>query len=135
MSRYKHWWYPNIARALKEYPQLVLKKDELRKNLITAKYSPEPRGGSAARSTENVALKDLPPAEAALVDAIDSALDEISRRKDGIEIVRLVDLVYFRRSHTIQGAAMVTNLSEVTARRKLGDFITLVAKKLCYLPK
>ena len=133
MSRYKHWWYPNVARALKAYPALILKKDEIRRNSIIAKYSSDPRAGGATRSTEDVALRDLPPGEAAIVDAIEAALDEVSRRRDGFEVVRLVDLVYFRRSHTIQGAAMVTNLTEITARRKLGDFINLVAKKLCYL--
>lgn len=133
MSRYKHWWYPNVARALKAYPALILKKDEIRRNSIIAKYSSDPRAGGATRSTEDVALRDLPPGEAAIVDAIAAALDEVSRRRDGFEVVRLVDLVYFRRSHTIQGAAIATNLTEITARRKLGDFINLVAKKLCYL--
>lgn len=133
MSSYRHWWTPNVARALKEYPRLIAKKDELRKTALIAKYSTDPRNKNATRSTENIALKDLPPAEAATVDAISSALDEISRRRDGDEIIRLVDLVHFRRSHTLYGAAMVLNMSEITAKRKNGDFIKLVAKKLGYM--
>ena len=133
MSHYKHWWYPNISRALKAYPSLIAKKDELRKQNIIAKYSPDPRAGGTSRATENIALKDLPPAEAALVDAIESALDEISRRRDGEYIVRLIDLVSFRQTHTIQGAAAVLNMSEKTARRRHGDFIILTARKLGYM--
>ena len=133
MSSYRHWWQPNVARALKEYPALIAKKDEIRRIALIAKYSADPRSGNASRSTENIALKDLPPAEAALVDAIDGALEEISRRRDGDEIIRLIDLVHFRRSHTLYGAAMVLNMSEITAKRKNGDFIRLVAKRLGYL--
>lgn len=135
MSSYRHWWTPNVARALKEFPALIAKKDELRKTSIIAKYSSDPRSGTAQRTTENIALTDLPPAEAALVDAIESALDEISRRRDGDEILRLIDLVHFRRSHTLYGAAVALNMSEITAKRKNGDFIRLVAKKLGYFQK
>lgn len=135
MSRYRHWWYPNIARELKAYPALLAKKDALRGQTVIAKYSPDPKGGGASRSTENIALKDLPPREAASVDAISSALDEVARRKDGGDIIKLVDMVYFRGSHTIQGAAIALNMTEITARRKNGDFITSVAKKLGYLSK
>lgn len=133
MSTYRHWWTPNVARALKEFPALIAKKDALRHTSIIAKYTPDPPGGSAGRATENIALKDLPPAEAALVDAVESALDEVSRRRDGDEIIRLVDLVHFRRSHTLYGAAVALNMSERTAKRKNGDFILLVAKKLGYI--
>ncbi len=133
MSHYRHWWYPNISRALKAYPSLIAKKDEIQRLNIIAKYSGEPSGGGASRSTEEIAIRDLPPAEAALVDAIGSALDEISRRRDGDYIVRLIDLVYFRQTHTIQGAAAVLNMSEKTARRRHGDFIILTARKLGYL--
>lgn len=133
MSKYRHWWYPNIARELRAYPALLAKKDALRGQTVTAKYSPDPKGGGASRSTENIALKDLPPREAASVDAISSALDEVARRKDGGDIIKLVDMVYFRRSHTIQGAALTLSMTEITAKRKNGDFITLVAKKLGYL--
>lgn len=135
MSTYKHWWHPNVARALKAYPALIAKKDELRKQNIIAKYSPDPRAGGTSRATENIALKDLPPAEAALVDAISSALEEVSRRKDGDEIIRLIDLVYFRGTHTLYGAAAALNMTEVTAKRKNGDFIRTAAKKLGYLEK
>ena len=135
MSQYKHWWFPNVARALKAYPALIAQKDAIRRQNIIAKYSNEPRAGGSSRQTENIALKDLPPGEAAIVDAISSALDEISRRKDGDDIIRLIDLVYFRKSHTLQGAAMALAMSEITAKRKNGDFIRLTAKKLGYLEK
>ena len=133
MSRYKYWWYPNIARALKAYPGLIAKKDDIQRQNIIARYSAEPSGVGASRSTEDIALRDLPPAEAALVDAISSALDEASHRRDGEYIVRLIDLVYFRQTHTIQGAATALHMTEKTARRKHGDFITTTAKKLGYL--
>lgn len=133
MSHYRHWWYPNISRALKAYPSLIAKKDDIQRLNIIAKYSGEPSGGGASRSTEEIAIRDLPPAEAALVDAISSAMDEISRRRDGDYIVRLIDLVYFKQTHTIQGAAAVLNMSEKTARRRHGDFIILTARKLGYL--
>lgn len=134
MSKYKHWWFPNVARALKAYPALIAQKDALQRQKIIAKYSPDPRAGGSTRATENAALKDLPPGEAAIVDAISSALDEISRRRDGDEIIRLIDLVYFRQTHTLQGAALSLAMSERTAQRKNGDFIQLTAKKLGYLP-
>ena len=61
--------------------------------------------------------------------AVQQAIDETDRMENGKERLQVVDLVFFRQTHTLEGAAMMIPCSERTARRWHTDFIKLVAKK------
>ena len=61
--------------------------------------------------------------------AVQQAIDETDRMENGKERLQMVDLVFFRQTHTLEGAAMMIPCSERTARRWHTDFIKLVAKK------
>lgn len=61
--------------------------------------------------------------------AVEGAIAETERLVDGAERLRLIDLVLWKRTHTLQGAAMAVYVSERTAQEWHRQFIRLVGKK------
>lgn len=128
MSKYRHWWRPNVERALHVYPYLKAAKQDVQAQSVTASYFGMPRGGGPSRSTENAAMRMLSPQEEKLVDAVDRAIAEISHHRDGAEVLRIVKMVDFDRRYTVEGAAMALYMHRVTASEKRTRFIDLVGK-------
>ena len=62
-------------------------------------------------------------------DAVQNAIDKTLEKDDGKDRIKVIELVFFRQTHTIDGAAQVVCCSERTARRWHTDFIRLVAKE------
>ncbi len=129
MSRYQHWWWPNVARALRTYPYLKALQQSDPNVIVTPSYSGMPRGGGNSRPTEHVATqRKLSAREEDFVNAVDRALSIVAQWPDGAITVRLIDLVDFKRTHTIDGAAIRLHMSERTARRRRWKFIALVGE-------
>lgn len=128
MSKYRHWWRPNVERALRVYPYLKAAKQAAQAQSVTPSYSGMPRGGGTSRSTENAALRHFSPQEEKLLDAVDRAIAEISRHRDGAEVLNIVKMVDFDRRYTVEGAAMALYMHRVTASEKRTRFIDLVGK-------
>ena len=61
--------------------------------------------------------------------AVEAAIEETKQRIDGAERIRLIDLVLWKRTHTLQGAAMAVYVSERTAQEWHRQFIRLVGQK------
>ncbi|MCI8594100.1 MAG: hypothetical protein HFF09_02450 [Oscillospiraceae bacterium] len=62
--------------------------------------------------------------------AVEAALGAITSLPDGKERRGIVERVLFRRSHTLEGAALAEAVSYMTARRYQGDFIARVAEAM-----
>lgn len=61
--------------------------------------------------------------------AVAEAIAETEQLVDGAERLRLIDLVLWKRTHTLQGAAMAVYVSERTAQEWHRQFIRLVGQK------
>lgn len=61
------------------------------------------------------------------LEAVQRAVDETFRTRDGRSRVDFIELIYWRRSHSLQGAALKIGISERTALRWHGEFIKTVA--------
>jgi hypothetical protein len=61
--------------------------------------------------------------------AVEEAIAETEQLVDGVERLRLIDLVLWKRTHTLQGAAMAVYVSERTAQEWHRQFIRLVGQK------
>ena len=61
--------------------------------------------------------------------AVEAAIEETKQRIDGQERIKLVTLVLWKRTHTLQGAAMAVHVSERTAQEWHRQFIRLVGQK------
>ncbi len=133
MSKYRHWWYRVVVNAIRQYPELKQKKNDLQKINVTPAYAPTIRGSETGRTTETAALKQLPPAEEMWVDAVELAMEEVLRHRDGKEVMAVVELVDFKRTHSVEGAALALNMGYATAWRRRSRFVYIVAKKAGYL--
>lgn len=61
--------------------------------------------------------------------AVLAAIEETLQKDDGQDRLKIIELVYFKGTKTLIGAAMAVPCSERTAQRYHADFIRLVAKK------
>ena len=61
--------------------------------------------------------------------AVEAAVKETEQLADGGERLRLIDLVLWKRTHTLQGAALACYVSERTAQGWHRQFIRLVGQK------
>ena len=128
MSKYRPWWRPNVGRALRIYPYLKAAKQAAQAQSVTPSYSGMPRGGGSSRSTENAALRHFSAQEEKLLSAVDRAIEEISRHRDGVEVLQIVKMVDFDRRYTVEGAAMELHMHRNTASNRRTRFIDLVGK-------
>lgn len=64
------------------------------------------------------------------VDAVASAIKTTRETPGGTLRMRLIRMVYWDRSHTLDGAALTLGIHPQTAKNWNGDFIRLVGRNL-----
>lgn len=123
--RFKWWGYAkNIIRA---YPALKSEYEDLHEQSVTANMSGMPGGGSVSRGTECIALRQLSGPKQAEYDAVRKAVLVVEQMKTGKDRLKMIELVFWKKSHTLQGAAVAVNISYETAVEYHRDFIMLTA--------
>ena len=125
-TRYKWWGY--IKAVIRAYPTLRKEYEELHEQPITAKMSSVPGGGGVSRGTENIAIRELPYTKQREYEAVRRAIEATKRLEGGDRRVMIIDLVYWKNSHTLAGAAMKAGYSYDRAKQLHRDFIVTVAK-------
>lgn len=125
-TRYKWWGY--IKAVIRAYPTLRKEYEELHEQNITAKLSSIPGGGSVSRGTEDIAIRELPYTKQREFEAVRRAVEATRRLEGGDRRVMIIDLVYWKNSHTLAGAAMKAGYSYDRAKQLHRDFIITVAK-------
>ena len=133
MSKPKYKWYSNVVRAIRYYPTLKASKDATQLTSTTAGYSGMPHGSGTSRTTECAALRTLSPREEEELDAIELAVQQIGRKYDGQEILKIIEMVDWRKTHTVEGAGMVLFKDKNTTQRLRAKFVYAVAKNMRYL--
>lgn len=112
---------------IRDFPYLKERYEALHEQSVTASTSRMPGGGEASRGTENIAIRELPKPNQLEYDAVSKAIAVTERLRTGKDRMKLVDLVFWKQSHTLGGAAVATHISYDTAIDYHGDFIMLVA--------
>ncbi len=121
---------------IRRYPELCAKEKALRETCLSPKLSGQPGGkGRASDPTADAALRELPEINRRELEAVRKAIEETRRLDTGEERLRMIRLVFWDRTHTLEGAAMKCSVSYVTARRWHGDFTRCVAEKFNLSPK
>ena len=64
------------------------------------------------------------------VEAVRNAIDRTERLKNGTERLKLIDLVFFKQTHSLNGACLQCYTSEITGRRWHTEFIKAVCENL-----
>lgn len=118
-----------MVRIVRYYPELRDRKEELRK----AGHDESGVHSSASRTTENIALRLLSPREEEELYAVETAIEDVGRMRDGREILRIIELVDWTKRCTIQGAAALLHMDRNTCASRRGRFLHAVAQNLKYL--
>lgn len=130
MSKPRERWWGYVKNMIRAYPALKQQYDALHTQTVTADLSGLPRGGGAARTTEMIALRQLPPGDQRDYEAITKAIEITRQMPNGNTILKIIDLVYWKGRCDLDGAAEAVHVAEITAKRYHGDFIRLVWR--CY---
>ena len=130
MSKPRYRWWGYIRNVIRAYPELKKEYDALHQQSVTANLSGMPGSGSVSRGTENIATRELPPTKQKEYDAVRQAIEITHRMPTGAARLRIIELVYWKRTHTVEGAAMKAGYSTDRGKQMHGEFVRLVAK--CY---
>jgi RinA family phage transcriptional activator len=123
------WW--NYCKfIIRQYPKLKKELETPLETAVTPNYGGIGGGGGISRPVERAVIHDLNPRDQRRYDAVDAAIRKTMEKSSGKDIIRLIDMVYFAKTHTIAGAALEIPISENQAGRWNGDFIRLVAEFL-----
>lgn len=145
MSRPRYWWWASVRAAIRQYPALQAKKDELQAMQVTKAvksikgkggelhdFYMTPGGGGNGRTVERLALAELPPAEERILEAVRLAIEATEASRDGREHMAMLRDYYFRRM-SMRDAAQRAYVDVKTAQRWNGVFARRVARGLGYL--
>ena len=129
MSKPRYGWWSYAKHMVRKYPELKKEYDRLHTQRVTTDTTRIP-GSGLSRSAENTVLKQLPPGRQKEFDAVCKAIEMTRMMQTGKERLAVIDMVLWKGTHNIAGAAMKLYISEITATRYHGDFIRLVG--FCY---
>lgn len=128
MSKPRYDWWPYVKGMIRRYPALCERKKHLQDQSITPNYNGMPRGGGASNPTQTAALRMMTATEERELAAVSKAIRETQRMRDGVDILRLIQMLYWDRSHTVYGASAVLHKCERSAKEWHRNFIYRVAE-------
>ena len=128
MSKPRYRWWGYVRNVIRAYPDLKKEYEYLHEQSVTANLFGMPGTGGVSRGTENIAVRELPKTKQREYDAVTKAIEITGRLPNGKQVLRIIELVYWKRTHTVEGAAMKSGYSVDRGKQLHGDFIRLVAK-------
>lgn len=98
------------------------------------KYSPTAgvTGGESKRSTEEVTLKII---SAPYIRRLEENVDAIERALERVDEIdmRLIDLIYWRKEYTPEGAGLVVGLQKSAVYQRINKIVGIVAFEMGYV--
>lgn len=136
MSSPRYDWWPYVKGMIRRYPELCARQEELRRTKMSPNLTGMPSAhGQTSDPVADAALRELPEINRRELEAVRQAIDETLTMPNGKERLEMVRLVFWKKTHTLEGAAMKCHVSYVTARRWHGEFIKDVARAFGLLQK
>lgn len=126
MSRPRYKWWTYARNMVYSYPALCQQHKQALHQSVTASYSGQPGGGGDNRKTEETVIRAMGKTAMREYEAVRSAIEQTMATGGGAEKLTLIRLIYWRRSHTLEGAAQEVHVSYATARRWHVEFIRRV---------
>lgn len=129
MSKSRWAWWGYVKNMIRAYPSYKQEYNAIHQQSMAIDMSGMPRdSGGASRTLENLAIRELPATKQREYEAVRRAVEAILRKQNGKAWYSLIDLMYWRNSHTLEGAALEVGYSKDRAKQLHGDFIRMVAK-------
>ena len=114
---------------IRRYPELCSEYRDLHTVSATQNYTSDGcSSGGVNRTVESIAIRELPSTRQREYEAVRRAITTTSRQRNGEDRLKVIDMVLWKRSHTLEGAALMIPCSAITAKRYHVEFIYLVAK-------
>lgn len=129
MNNREDWW-EYTKRIIRSYPALCRKAESVGDIPCTPAYGASGGHSGGGSPVERAVVDRLTDKEQRRYDAVRQAISETEAMKHGHQRMELIDRVYWKRSHTLYGAAMCAPVSERTAHTWNAEFIRLVEKYL-----
>lgn len=127
MSKPRYDWWTYVKGMIRRYPALCREYGEIHTMPMTVSYTDHIGGGDVSRSTEAVAIRELPTTKQREYEAVRRAVETTGRYRNGADRLKVIKLVLWDRSHTLDGAAMMVPCSIATAKRWHREFIIMAA--------
>ena len=127
MNKQRYRWWGYMKAVIRAYPDLRKEFDALHEASVSANISGMPGGGGLSRSTENVALRQLSRQDQREMEAVEKAIAITKRMRTGEVRLRLIELVFFKKTKLKDAAELVVYISYDTAVGYHTDFIMLTA--------
>ena len=127
MSKPRYRWWGYIKNVIRAYPGLRKEYEALHEQSVTANASGMPGGGGVSRGTESVAIRELPFTKQREYEAVRCAVEYTRNFKNGELRLKIIDLMYWKNSHTLAGAGQKVGYSYDRARQIHQEFIVAVA--------
>lgn len=129
MSKPRYGWWSYAKYMARNYPNLCLELKDKQSISKTSNYSSGHRGSGEARGTESAAIRQLSPVKMREYEAVRKAVEAAGAVPgNGYLRVKLVEMVYFKRTHTLEGVCQVLHISYGTSKNYNHDFLCCVAK-------
>lgn len=127
MSKPRYRWWGYIKNVIRAYPVLKKEYEALHEQSVTANVSGMPGGGGVSRGTESIAIRELPFAKQREYEAVRRAVEYTRNFKNGEERLKIIDLMYWKNSHTLAGAGQKVGYGYDRARQIHQEFVVAVA--------
>lgn len=139
-TRYKFDLSPSIKATvewqLQYYREDLRQLEEVKRDLIP---SPVPSysqttgaAGEAKRMTEDIAMRMISSPYIRRLEISCEAISRVLSNLDEIDL-KLIELVYWRREYTVEGAAMKIHLSKTAAYQRINKILGAIAYSLGYV--
>ncbi len=112
---------------IRRWPALKELHNDLHAVSGIANYTGMPGNPNPARSTEDIAVRDLPGTARREYEAVRRTIAATERYKNGRDRLKIIKLVYWDKTHTLEGAALSVPCSIQTAWKWNQEFIRMVA--------
>ena len=140
MGRYKY----SLNEKIKGHVEFQLAHyNEIKRDLEREKDSMMPstvakygagggHGADAARTTENLGLRMATSPYLRNLEVTASAIERVLAKRDETDM-KLIDMVYWKSSYTVEGAAMIAGIGKTAAYARINDILGQIAMELGYV--
>lgn len=134
MSNASNDWWSNVTRMVRNYPARKLEYEALHAQSLVADISGMPKGGGSSRTTENIALQEMPRLKQQEYDAVTRAIEITLLLPNGQLRIELIRRMYWQgKKLRIEDVIPALHIAEATGWRWHGAFIRLVAECVGYV--
>jgi len=126
------WWY-NAVRMVRNYPARKAEYDELHRAGLSAPISGMPGSSDVSRTTENIALRKMPPQKQREYDAVTRAIEITKLLPDGEKRLELIRRMYWGGKKLYIGQVIYQiGIAQATGKRWHARFIRIVGECIGY---